>query len=403
MPSHEKDPTPSASELFGRLSDEIVQRVLARLQELETVALAASGVAHDFNNLLTGVLGHIDLARVALPEGSVARSRLDDAALAAESARGLSLQLLELASGGPSKGEPHSLAETLRSSTRFVLAGSLVAGVLSVPDDLWACPLDRTQVRQIVDNLLLNARQAMPNGGRVQVTARNVEVSGGEPHGVAPGRYVEVTIADDGPGIPPEIRDRLFEPFFTTKSSGTGLGLSTAQSKLTRAGGSIDFESIPGHGTRFRLLFKAAQAEAGAARRTESLRAVRGARILAMDDEPAIRALLKLALERAGHEVTLASNGDEAARGLESALHAGRSYDLAILDLTVAGGPGGIETLAVLRRLDPTLHAIASSGYGSSAGSGELDAAGFDGVLPKPYTVTQLAGVVNRALAKRRG
>jgi len=394
---------PSGGEVLGKLSDELVQRVLTRLQQLETVALATGGVAHDFNNLLTGVLGHLDLARVALPEDSLARARLDDAALAAECARGLALQLLELATGGMPRSEPHALADTLRASTRFVLAGSAVSGVVSVPDDLWTCPLDRTQVRQVLDNLLLNARQAMPSGGRVQVSARNVELSGGEPHGLAPGRYVEVLIADNGPGIPVEIRERLFEPFLTTKSAGTGLGLSSVRNTLLRAGGSIECESELGRGTRFRILFKATPAEAAPARRTEPLHAVRGSRILVMDDEPSIRRLLKLALERAGHAVALASDGHEALRLAELALEEGHPFELAILDLTVAGGRGGAETLAALRVLDPTLHAIASSGYANLGGPSQPGADSFDAFLPKPYTVSHLGAVVNRALMKSRG
>ena len=223
-----------------------VEERMLEVQKLEAVGALAAGIAHDFNNLLMGVFGQVDLARAALPAGTKAAQRLDGALEVIDHARSLARQLLTFSAGGRPSIEPHGLGDLLRRSARFVLSGSTVSAEVEAPEDLWPCDVDPQQIRQAVDNLLLNARQVMPEGGRVRVRAANVILGEREIGQLPAGRYVEVRISDEGAGIPPEIRERVFDPFFTTKPTGTGLGLATVRSIVSQHGGAIDFESSPG-------------------------------------------------------------------------------------------------------------------------------------------------------------
>ncbi len=385
-------------------ADEQIQKT----QKLEAVGILAGGIAHDFNNFLTGIFGHVDLARRTLPPGARALPWLDDVLDELEGARALARQLLTFASGGTPATESQSLRDLLDRSARFVLSGSGVSVELAVPTDLDRCAMEGLQVRQVVDNLLINARQALPAGGHVRIAARNVDVREAALAGLPPGRYVEVTIADNGPGIPATIADRIFEPFFTTKSAGTGLGLATVRSIVSQNGGTVTFTSRPGNGTTFRVLLRAAGATAAAAvtpaperPQPAAARAGGHARILVMDDEPHIRNLLKVGLELEGYEVACASDGNEAVALHRQAFAEGRPFDLAILDLTVGGGTGGLDTLPRLRATDPALRAVASSGYARNDTSAELKASGFDGILPKPYKLDDLAAIVTEVMRPR--
>ncbi|HSY40369.1 MAG TPA: ATP-binding protein, partial [Polyangia bacterium] len=367
--------------------------------------ILAAGIAHDFNNLLTGIFGHVDLARAALPAGSTALRWLDEVLEALENARSLAGQLLTYSSGGAPSTASHSLRELLDRSARFVLSGSGVSVDLAVPEDLWRCEVDPLQIRQVVDNLVLNARQAMPRGGHLKIAARNTELGSGAWPGVAPGRYVEVAVSDDGPGIPEAIRDRVFEAFFTTKGTGTGLGLATVRSIVAQHGGAVDFECPAAGGTTFRLLLRVADAAAASPPTFERGRPAEPtqgrARILVMDDEAPIRKLIKVGLGMEGYEVEVSSEGSEAVALHGRARAAGCPFDLVILDLTVAGGMGGVDTLAKLRAVDPGLRAIASSGYSRDQTLSDPAAAGFDGILPKPYKLDELATVVALVLRTR--
>jgi CheY-like chemotaxis protein len=256
----------------------------------------------------------------------------------------------------------------------------------------------------VIDNLLLNARQAMSGGGRVTISASNRSLEGEPVRVLAPGRYVEVQIADEGGGIPPDIQHRVFDPFFATKGAGSGLGLAIAHSIVTQHRGSIDFESVAERGTTFRLLLPAAAA-APAEVRAPSEPAPRhgGGRILVMDDQPYVLEVADAALTELGYIVETVSGGAEAVSAFQRAQAEARPFDLAILDLTIAGGMGGVETLARLRDLAPEIRAIASSGYASDAVLADPEAFGFNGTLAKPYTIAELADTVAATLGGASG
>jgi PAS domain S-box-containing protein len=373
---------------------------LLKAQKLEALGVLAAGIAHDFNNLLTGLFGKIDLARAQAPAGSPVAARLAGALDVLEDARGLSTQLLTFSEGGKPATEPHSLGALLQKSARLALSGSNVSANLEVPDDLWACQVDRRQIRQVIDNLLLNARQAMPGGGSIVVRAAN------RPPGAEASsdrRYVEVEISDHGPGIPAEIRDRVFDPFFTTRSSGSGLGLAIAHSIVTQHGGSLELDTAEGGGATVRLRLPAA--EEGSVAETPPADVPRhvSGRILVMDDQPYVREVAEAALGDLGHEVELVADADAAVAAFRHAQEAGRPFDLAILDLTIAGGKGGVEVLGLLRGLDPAIRVIATSGYSSGPVLAEPARFGFDGALPKPFTIAELAAAVASLLGRPGG
>lgn len=379
-----------------------VEESIQKSQKLEAVGLLAAGIAHDFNNLLTGIFGHIDLARATLPNDAPATTWLNDVTEVIDNARGLARQLLTFSTGGRPVFESHSLPELVRGSVRFILSGSNVLGDVETPDLLWPCDIDPLQIRQAIDNLVLNARQAMPSGGTVKIRANNLVLGEGEVLGLEAGRYVELTVSDDGAGMSPEVQQRLFEPFFTTKPTGTGLGLAGVRSIVSQHGGSVDFESVLGRGTTFRMRLRAATTEptkiALTRPSTSELRAPGNARILSMDDESLIRKVTQLALSTSGYEVEAVASGEEAISLFQRAQRAGNPFDLVIFDLTVAGGMGGEEALVEIRALDPNIRAIATSGYSSGHIMANPSTYGFSAALPKPFTLTELSDAVALAL-----
>lgn len=375
------------------------QEQLRDAQRLEAVGLLAGGIAHDFNNLMTGVMGHIDLARSSIPPDCEASRRLGETVDVLDNASGLARQLLTFSAGGQPAVEPHSLGELLERCGRFVFSGSTVQVDIEIPRDLWPCEIDPVQIRQAVDNLLINARQAMPGGGHVRMVARNVEVETGD-EGIAE-RHVEVVIEDDGPGMTAEVRKQAFDAFFTTKDTGTGLGLATARSIVEKHFGTIDLESAPGRGCRFRIRLPATErVPASTEPPIAETGAMMPARILVMDDDPTIREVTRSMLELCGHEVEIASEGREAISVLERSVGKRRPFDVAILDLTIPGGMGGKEVVGKLRPLNPELRIIASTGYSAGGEIGDLDTHGFDAFLQKPYAMSDLLAIVRTTLEK---
>jgi two-component system cell cycle sensor histidine kinase/response regulator CckA len=295
------------------------------------------------------------------------------------------------------------LERLVREAIAFVLSGSNVVADLVVEPDLWPCEVDEQQIAQVIDNLVLNARQAMPAGGVISIRLENRYK---HPHErLEP--LVCLSVQDQGPGIPPELWPKIFDPFFTTKAGGTGLGLAVVHSIVRRHGGHADVGTAPGGtGARIDVFLPATP---GAIPRTSVTGAVtrparssKPARVLVMDDEDYVRNFAKAALRRLGHEAVLASNNREAVSLLEQSLRDGKPIDAAILDMTIPGGPGGVEALRRLRAVVPDLPAVASSGYSGDMVLTDPEGHGYDDALPKPFTLAHLDAVLARVLAKRR-
>ncbi len=376
-----------------------IEEELNRSARMGSLAVLAGGIAHDFNNLLTGVFGYVGLAAKQLGRPERARASLQAAEAAIDKARALTGQLLTFTRAGEPTAAPFDLQTALRDSAQLALSGSNVRCELELTADLWPCLGDAHQIAQVIDNLVINARQSMPGGGSIALRASNV--SPGEAGGaLAPGRYVRFDVEDHGGGIPPGLRERVFEPFFTTKATGTGLGLATAYSIVRRHGGRMDFASTPGGGTTFSVwLPAAADANPGTAAAAGAELAARRGRVLVMDDEAYVREVLAEFLGSEGHAVAVAAHGDEAVALVRAGHLAGRPFDVALLDLTIPAGDDGAQVLVRLRALDPRLRAVASSGYSADPVMSDPARFGFTAALPKPYPLDDLSALLQRLLA----
>ena len=374
---------------------------IARASKLEAVGILAGGIAHDFNNILTVVLGNISLVEGDVPSGSGLAARLFDARRATLRARDLTLQLLTFAKGGEPVKATIELPELLKESAGFALHGAKARAEFRIASDLWRVNADKGQLGQVVQNLVINAVQAMPTGGVVTIAADNVELGAGgaDSPPLPPGRYVQLTVADNGMGIARELLSKIFDPYFTTKAQGSGLGLATAYSIVRKHEGHIVAESEPGQGTTFRFWLPAGAASATSAPGSGTgSRTPFRARVLFMDDEEAIRAMAVIFMERIGYACEVAADGAEAVRKYEESMASGRKYEVVIMDLTVPGGIGGREAMERLRRIDPGVCAIVSSGYSRDPVLASYRTYGFQAILPKPYGLEQLTKVMNDVL-----
>jgi PAS domain S-box-containing protein len=377
-----------------------VEEQLQTAQKLEALGILAGGIAHDFNNLLTGVFGYIDLADRRSADPKSTRDTLAKALAVLRKARGLTGQLLTFSRAGQPVTAPLSLSELLRNSARFAMSGSNVLCEVEIPAHLWSCQGDEQQVDQVIDNLLVNARQAMPQGGTIHLIAENVVVPDDATAPVADGRYVRVTVRDQGTGIPADIRGRVFEPFFTTKPTGTGLGLATAYSIVRKHGGHIEVESTTGMGTTF-CVYLPASIERARTDATPTPDAARGhGRILLLDDEEYVRDVASESLKDLGFSVETVSAGEQAVEAYQKALASSQPFDVVILDLTIPGGMGGVAVLSRLRAIRPTVRAIATSGYSGDSVMASPETHGFQGRLTKPYTTAELGEVIARVLRR---
>ena len=397
-----------AGGVIGALSlvEDATERIRAeeeglKLKKLESTGVLAGGIAHDFNNILTAILGSLNLALHDPRLGEGTRQLLAAAEKASLRARDLTQQLLTFAKGGEPIRESTSLAELIEDSASFVLSGSNVSCRVTVPERLWPALVDRGQISQVIQNIVLNARHAMPEGGTVEIACANVEAGSERRAMLDPERrYVRLTIRDSGIGIPAHLLDKIFDPYFTTKQEGSGLGLAITLSIVNKHQGHILVESTPGQGSEFVIYLPAADG-AGIERTVpQPVSSQARLRILVMDDEKMVRDVLGAMLHSLGHEVVTAAEGREAMALLEESLRQGRSpIDLAIVDLTIPGGMGGKEVLGHLRHLKPTLPVIVSSGYSNDPVMASFAQFGFNATVAKPFVLGQLVEAINGALS----
>ena len=369
---------------------------LVRANRFESLGQLAGGIAHDFNNLLTTILGGVSLAK-----DNRDFSGLENSERACLAAKALSKQLLTFAKGGTSVRQVVKPADVLSDTVRLAAAGSTVKVELKVAPDTGTICVDRAQILQVFQNLVINAIQAMTTGqGQIWVDAANVTLAEGEVPPLAAGTYVQIDVRDNGAGIKPEHLEKIFDPFFTTKKTGTGLGLATVLSIVKRHGGQMGVDSEVGVGTAFTVFLPVADApEEVEARRAPAFNfATRTGRVLFMDDDPQISLLTGAMLEGLGYKHDLARTGEEAVQLYKRYLNIGRPYDLVIMDLTIIGGMGGEQTFRILRDLHPEVRAIIASGYDHDDMARQYLDLGFLGYLTKPYRVGDLGRVIKKVL-----
>jgi len=360
-------------------------------QKLESLGILAGGIAHDFNNFLTGVLGNISQAQKYLSPDHKAFSRLEAARNASIRAKELTRQLLTFSKGGLPIKKAASIGPLLRDSVTFALRGSKVAGEFVIPENLWPVDMDEGQIGRALHNLVINAEQAMPRGGRLFVQAANVKLKGAARLPVTNERCVKISIRDTGLGIPPDILPKIFDPYFTTKEKGTGLGLSTAYSIIRKHDGFITAKSDVGIGTTFTIYLPVSSRFPETKTPPKPSTLIGRGRVLLMDDQDLIRDLANELLTDLGYEVCAVKDGAEAVTVYREAQQAGKHFEVVVMDLTVPGGMGGQEAILKLRQIDPHVRAIASSGYSNDPIMADYHKYGFVGVLPKPYTLDELA------------
>jgi PAS domain S-box-containing protein len=377
-----------------------------RAAKLESIGTLAGGIAHDFNNILTGILGNIQLAILYLKQNKsdTAQEVLGEAELVSLRAKDLTQQLLTFSKGGAPIKKVALINKLIKEAGIFALRGSKVKPEFTIAEDLWAVDVDEGQLNQVINNLVINADQVMPNGGIINISASNIVVGANQTLPLPEGNYIEIDIKDHGIGISKENKDKIFDPYFTTKPKGVGLGLATSYSIIKNHGGDIVFESELGVGTTFRIYLPATKEEP----KKEVKKAVgiqplplAHGRILVMDDEETILMLLGRMLKGVGYEVELTKDGVEAIQKYTEAKKSGKPFDVVILDLTVPGGIGGRDVIAKLLEIDPGVKAIVSSGYANDPIMAEFKKYGFSGVVTKPYNLGQMQETLRDILADK--
>lgn len=385
-----------------------IEEELHKVKKLESIGVLAGGIAHDFNNLLTVIVGNISLARRKITDEHSAQQYLKLSENAATRSRDLTKRLLTFAKGGEPVRSMSDLQEILEESVEFALHGSNVKCVFNISETLWPVEVDVGQMGQVLQNLVVNADQSMPEGGTVSISCTNVSLKDDEILYLMPGNYVKIDIADEGSGIQKDDLKKIFDPYFTTKnkdsSKGSGLGLAIVHSIVHRHDGTVDVQSVAGQGTTFSVYIPALPTAVlvPAASSPKSITHPSGL-VLVMDDEKMIRDVVDSMLTHLGYDVLLAADGKEAIEIYKELLADGHKPDIVIMDLTVPGGMGGEKAAEKLLEIDPAAKLIVSSGYSNDRVLEYYRDYGFCAIASKPYQLSELSEIVAETMILRLG
>ena len=376
-----------------------IEKALIRVEKLESIGTLAGGIAHDFNNVLTGLYGNISLALIKLQKDSKPYAYLKEAEKSMNRATLLTNQLLTFSKGGDPKVESVSLKKLVEDIVRFDLVGSNILPVFDISDDLWIAEVDKGQMQQVFSNLTINAKQAMPDGGFININLENEEISDSR-LGLENGKYIKATFQDSGAGIDKSHLTKIFDPYFTTKKAGNGLGLATIFSIIEKHSGAITVTSEVGMGTIFTIYLPATdkESEPEITQDIEFTTSGKTANVLVMDDEKIVREVCSMMLETLGYTPIAVSEGKSLLDMYKRKMNTSEAFDLVILDLTIPGGMGGEETIKHLLKLDPNAKCIVSSGYYDNPVMANYKSYGFKSVVSKPYTVLKLDKTIQEVL-----
>jgi PAS domain S-box-containing protein len=376
---------------------------LLRMQKLDSISVLAGGIAHDLNNLLSAVVGNVSLAEMYLQTGKPsekALERLIEADKASSRIRDLTQQLLTFSKGGTPVKELTAIREIIVDSVNFAISGSNTKCIFDIPNDLWSGEVDTGQISQVINNIAINADQAMPDGGIIEIHTENIKVGIESSLPLKKGYYIKISIKDYGVGIPETIIQKIFDPFFTTKQKGSGLGLATSYSIIQKHNGYITVESVLGIGTTFIIYLPASNKQIPMKKIEEDNKYFVGnGRILLMDDEEYIIDVATEMLNNLGYKVVSSKDGAEAFVLYRHAKESGNPFNAVIMDLTVPGGMGGKELIQRLLEIDPKIKAIVSSGYSNDPIISDFKTHGFKGFITKPYKINEVSQILNKVLA----
>ena len=386
-----------------------LEKELFRATKLESIGLLAGGIAHDFNNILTGITSSLFMAKMSLEKDTSIYKFILEAEKAAFRASRLTNQLITFAKGGAPIKEIQSIREIIEEAVGFSLSGSNIDCELKLPEDLWTAVIDRGQIDQVITNLIINAEQAMPAGGTITLNAENITIDGTVPRETTayiplnPGKYIKISVKDEGVGILPEDLESIYDPYFTTKDSGSGLGLTICYSIIRKHNGFIYAKSRLGIGTTFHVYLPVSGKKFKKPEKNEEKVPLTGTgKILVMDDEDVVRITAGQILKTIGYMVEYAKDGHEAIRVYKKAIEKEQPFDAVIMDLTIPGGMGGREAVQKLIEIDPDVRAIVTSGYSNDPIMANFKEHGFSGVISKPYMVDEFNAVIRRAISKKK-
>ncbi|MHA1776897.1 MAG: PAS domain-containing hybrid sensor histidine kinase/response regulator [Promethearchaeota archaeon] len=363
-------------------------------EKLQSIGILAGGIAHDFNNILTSILGTINLLQINITDKEN-QEYLSDLEKATFRARDLTNQLLTFSKGGAPIKKLASIKEILYDTTKFVLRGSKIKYHFEIPEDLPDTKVDESQISQVINNLVINALQAMPDGGNLYVRAANIQISKDDVIPLSPGNYIQIEIEDTGPGIPFEFQKHIFEPYFSTKPTGSGLGLATSYSIIQNHEGLITFRTVKNKGTTFIILLPIIQSSSQSSKKEKSaIGSPKIEYILFYDDDEAIHTIMQRFCNYLDIKIKSAYTSQEVKEIFQKQQNSSKPFDVVITDLTIPGDLGGESILKMVKKIDSKIPVIVSSGYSTDPIIANFRQYGFDGFLKKPYTLKQLKQVL---------
>ncbi len=367
-----------------------------KASKFESLGLLAGGIAHDLNNIIMGISLNLELAGMNADGDEELTTSLQEARTATGRAADLSRRLLMFAKGGEPDLGSVDLAYTLRSTVDFALRGSTLLAEYSFSEPLASVWADGHQISQVIENLVINAREASPNGGTLRIVADNISLAPGQVLNLDPGGYVKVEISDEGEGIPRDLLTRIFDPYFTTKPSGNGIGLATCYSLIKKHGGEITVRSEIGKGTTFSLFLPMAQTEPTPEEKNTAQPTKGQGRILVVDDDAMILQSLTRAIQSLGYEVEGAEDGPHAVELFEQARQLERPFDVVLLDATMPGGGGGDVAFLAMRHTDRDACIVLCSGYGQAEPIRNWKEKGYAAQLDKPSSIHEIGELLSR-------